>query len=115
MKTVYTKDELARAINNGEKHILAKGEIASILQSKNRRKKAAKVGGIALAAGGILAAPFTGGLSLLSLGATVGTISITAAELAILCGTGGALYGNHKNRKVKMKYNDDGSVEIDVE
>ena len=54
---------------------------------------------------------------MLSLGAglTVGTISITAAELAILCGTGVALYGIHKNRKVKMKYNDDGTVEIDVE
>ena len=118
MKTVYTKEELTRAINNGEKHILAKGSIADTLQSKNRRKTAAKVGGIALALGGIIAAPFTGGASLLGLGAaglTVGTLTITTSELAILCGTSVALYGIHKNRQLKMKYNCDGSVEIDVE
>lgn len=118
MKAVYTQEELASAINNGEKHILAKGSIAETLQSKNRRKTVAKVGGIALALGGILAAPFTGGTSLLGLGAaglTVGTLSITTAELAIICGTSIALYGIHKNRQVKMKYNGDGSVEIDVE
>ncbi|MCR4559899.1 MAG: hypothetical protein K5685_07455 [Bacteroidales bacterium] len=118
MRTVYSKTELERALTSGEKHIIAKGEIAKELRKKNNLKKAAKIGGILLAIGGIAAAPFTGGASLIpsiaAAGATA-TITITTAELAILCGTSVALAAILTGRKVKLKFKDDGSVELDVE
>ena len=118
MRTVYSKTELERALTSGEKHIIAKGEIAKELRKKNNLKKTAKIGGILLAIGGIAAAPFTGGASLIpsiaAAGATA-TITITTAELAILCGTSVALAAILTGRKVKLKFKDDGSVELDVE
>ena len=119
MRTVYSKTELERALTSGEKHIIAKGEIAKELRKKNNLKKAAKIGGILLAiGGGIAAAPFTGGASLIpsiaAAGATA-TITITTAELAILCRTSVALAAILTGRKVKLKFKDDGSVELDVE
>lgn len=123
MKTVHTKEELVAALKSGETHIIAKGEIAETLRKKKKRRTAALIGGGLLAVGGIIAAPFTGGASIpigLASGFTVGAVTMTTAELLILCTTGvglGALgvaaYGIHKNRKVKLKFNANGSVNLD--
>lgn len=119
MTTVYTTAELESALTSGEKHLIAKGEVAEELRKKYNRKKAIKTGGILVALTGLAAAPFTGGTSLLATfgtaGLTVGALTISAAELAILCGTSIALAAILKGRKVKVKFNDDGTVELDVE
>lgn len=100
------------------KKILCKGEIARQLAKKKKRKRAARIGvGGALIIGGIVAIPLTGGASLLgtlgaaAVGLTVGTITISAAELAILLGGVVALTGIVSGGKVTFK--NDGSVEFD--
>ena len=61
MTTVSTKQELISAIERREKQIIATGEIAASIRRKVKVKKGAKVGGLVLAIGGLLAIPFTGG------------------------------------------------------
>ena len=67
MKTVYTKEELAETLNKGET-ALVKGSLASEIRKKyETRKKVRKstaIAGGAIAVAGIVAAPFTGGTSL---------------------------------------------------
>ena len=63
MTTVSTKEELISAIERREKQIIATGEIAASIRRKVKVKKGAKVGGLVLAIGGLLAIPFTGGTS----------------------------------------------------
>lgn len=118
MRTVYTQNELEEAIKAHEEKILCKGEIARQLAKKKKRKRAARIGvGGALIIGGIVAIPLTGGTSLLgtlgaaAVGLTVGTITISAAELAILLGGVVALTGIVSGGKVTFK--NDGSVEFD--
>lgn len=118
MRTVYTQNELEEAIKAHEEKILCKGEIARQLAKKKKRKRAARIGvGGALIIGGIVAIPLTGGASLLgtlgaaAVGLTVGTITISAAELAILLGGVVALTGIVSGGKVTFK--NDGSVEFD--
>lgn len=119
MKTVHTKEELAAALRAGETHIMAKGELAETLRKRKKRKKAALIGGGLLFLGGLAAIPFTGGASAAAAasGVTLAvgkfTLSLSAVELAILCGTGLGAYGLAKNRKFKLKFAADG-VEIDV-
>lgn len=123
MKTVSTKEELKRAIENKQFPIKCVGEIGQQLIKRKKRSKAAKITGAALLVGGIAAIPFTGGASaagaaagasamgLTIAGAGAGAIAtISAAELAILLGGGIALVGILKGRKVRLKR--DGSVEI---
>lgn len=90
MTTVSTKQELISAIERREKQIIATGEIAASIRKKVKVKKGAKVGGLLLAIGGLIAIPFTGGasagLTAAGMALTVGTVTISAAELAILCG-----------------------------
>ncbi len=120
MRTVHTQKELAEAIEAGETQILAQGEIAEKLQKQRRHKKVALIGGAVLLIAGIAAIPFTGGgsavLTATALTATIGgmSLTITAAELAILCGTAVSIYGLSKNRKLKLTYREDGAVEIDL-
>lgn len=136
MKKISTTNELKAALEAGEKKIVCTGGVAEkfikILKKKKRRKRA----GIALAAiaGGILAAPLTGGTSLaatgmgltgmgLTVGAatgtaaglTIGTLTISATELAILCGTAIAGLAILKDKKVKTFINPDRSVTLEVE
>ncbi len=119
MRIVYTQNELEEAIKAHEEKILCKGEIARQLAKKKKRKRAARigVGGALIAIGSIVAIPLTGGTSLLgtlgaaAVGLTVGTITISAAELAILLGGVVALTGIVSGGKVTFK--NDGSVEFD--
>lgn len=112
MKHVYTQEELTTALKNGET-CTVHGEIAEKIISKYKKQKAAKWGGLALAAIGLLAIPFTGGASsgLAVSGAIASlTLEISAAELAILLGGTAAIYGIHKNFKVEFK--PDGTVVV---
>lgn len=109
MKTVSTKAELEQALKAGETHLMLKGELSKAVSKKKSRSKAAKIGGAVLAVGGVLAAIPTGGASLgaTAFGLTIGTVTITAAELAILLG--GSTIGSAvilailKGRRVKLK------------
>lgn len=116
MATVYTKEEFKTALENKETKILAKGEFARELTKKGKRKKGAIIGGISAIAAGVAALPFTGGASAAGIGAgayalTIGTITISTSELAILCGFALGMYGISKDCKVT--YNSDGSVTIE--
>jgi hypothetical protein len=119
VKTVYSKEEFAKAIKSGETHIMVKGVLAETLLKRRRRKKAALIGGGIIFLAGLAAAPFTGGASAVAgataLTVTAGTVTVcvTAAELAILCGTGLAAYGLYKDRKIKLAFRPEG-VEVQV-
>ena len=114
MITVYTKEELRRAIECKNFPIECRGEIATQLRKRKKASKAAKVGGVLLIAGSLLTLPFTGGASAAGLGAgvmglTIGeAVTISTAELAILVGGGVALTAIIKGRSVELR--PDGSV-----
>ena len=121
MKTVYTKEQLEETLKKGET-ALVKGSLASeICEKYETRKKVRKgsaIAGGAIAVAGIVAAPFTGGISLAgtavglgAMGLTIGTITISIGELALLLGAGLAAYGIYKGCKVT--FNKDGSVTIE--
>ena len=121
IKTVYTKEELSETLKNVET-ALVKGSLASEIRKKyETRKKVRKstaITGGAIAVAGLVAAPFTGGTSLVgtaaglgAMGLTIGTITISIGELALLLGAALAAYGIYKNCKVK--FNMDGSVTIE--
>ena len=121
MKTVYTKDQLEETHKKGETAFV-KGSLASeICEKYKTRKKVCKstaIAGGAIAVAGIVAAPFTGGTSLAgtavglgAMGLTIGTITISIGELALLLGAGLAVYGIYK--KCKVTFNKDGSVTIE--
>jgi len=116
MSTVSTQAGFKKALEAKESRITVVGELAASMRKKGKVKKASKIGGAALIAGGIIAAPFTGGASLAGTAAGVATIAgltitITAAELAILCGCALGAYGIYK--KCKVSYNSDGSVTVE--
>lgn len=103
MITVRTKEELEQALkNNQDLPIRVEGAYAKTfanqIRSESSKKKVGKaamlVGGLAVL-GGVIAAPFTGGASLAgsaagaaALGLTIGTVTITAGELAMILGFG---------------------------
>lgn len=125
MTTVFTNVELKNALNAGVKHIHCKGAVADALvksrkaKAKSRRRKV--IVGALLAAASITAAPFTLGTSLgagaiagmgaVATGLTIGSCTISTAELAIICGTLVALAGH----KLHCRYNHDGTVDVEVE
>ena len=121
MKTVYTKEQLEETLKKGET-ALVKGSLASEIRKKYETKikvrKRTRIAGGAIAVAGLVAAPFTGGTSLVgsavalgAMGLTLGTITISIGELALLLGAALAAYGIYKNCKVK--FNMDGSVTIE--
>lgn len=100
--TVRTKSEFKKAIEDRYDRIIAVGAIAEEVikqvQRKQRVKKVAKGGGIVagvLALGSIVAAPFTGGTSLMGLIPAAGAaLTITTPQLAlIIVGVLGISYG----------------------
>lgn len=114
MVTVHTKEQFNRALENREREIICEGEVARLLineqEKKERKRKNRKRLGIALAIGGILAAPFTAGTSLagLAAGATIGAVTLSTAELAIICGTAVAITGIFKKAEIEIEYGPDG-------
>ena len=115
MITVKTKDELEQAIkdNKGES-IRVEGPYAKALakkiRSKKKIRKVAIAGGALALIGGVVAAPFTGGTSLagsaagvVAMGATIGTITLTTTELAMILGVGGLLGGYAISKDYKIK------------
>lgn len=113
MRTVSTEEQFKEALEQREKKILCKGEVAKKFQQIKKRKKMAKTGGIAIALAGLAAAPFTGGISLAgtAMGLTVGALTISAGELAIILGAAVAIYGI--SRGCKITFNSDGTVTVE--
>lgn len=114
-----TKTELETALKAKTKKITVVGPYAEqIAREYQKRHKVAKasggIGAVGVALASIGAAPFSGGLSLAGLAAsaalTVGTVTISAVELAIICGFTLGMYGLSKGYDVK--YSPDGTVEI---
>lgn len=111
MVTVYTKDELQKALESKATKIIIRGELAKRIKRKRRNRKI--VAGI-IAAASIAAIPFTGGASAVgasTMGLMAGTVAISTTELVILVGGGivmTALLIGYR----KIKFNADGSVEI---
>ena len=116
MIVVGTKEELQEAIKNKVDSIRIEGPYAGIVAQKIRSRKKVKkvaigVGTLALI-GGVIAAPFTGGASLAgsvagatAMGLTVGTITISTAELAMILGF--AAYAINKKYKIKIGKEDE--------
>ena len=116
MIVVGTKEELQEAIKNKVDSIRIEGPYAGIVAQKIRSRKKVKkvaigVGTLALV-GGVIAAPFTGGASLAgsvagatAMGLTVGTITISTAELAMILGF--AAYAINKKYKIKIGKEDE--------
>lgn len=116
MVTVRTKVEFNEALKQKPSVIHVEGELAETIRKRTKIKKIGKGAGLALLIGGVVLLPFTGGASVASIGAgamalTVGTVSVSVAELAILVGGVIAVLGVLKGAKVK--FNSDGSVEIE--
>ncbi|KNE85343.1 hypothetical protein [Aggregatibacter aphrophilus] len=81
--TVETKEELEKAMKNGEKEIVVIGELAEKL---HKSKKVTKFGAPTIAAltAAIAAAPFTGGIST-TLGVSA-IATLTGLEVAVIIG-----------------------------
>lgn len=112
MKTVYTKEDLANCLKAGQP-ALVKGILATEIRKKKRSRSIRTAVGTAIAS--ILLAPVTGGASIPAacVVATAGAISFTlsACELAIICGTAIAGIAIYKGCKVIFK--PDGSVMVE--
>lgn len=97
MITVNTLAELKSAIEEKEPHIIVRGEAATAIRAKIKKRKAIKGAGIGLLIAGLAAAPFTAGTSLLpAAGFTAvagAALSISAGELACLIGGSLAFLG----------------------
>ena len=115
MIVVRTKEELQEAIKNKVDSIRIEGPYAGIVAQKIRSRKKVKkvaigVGTLALV-GGVIAAPFTGGASLAgsavgltAMGLTVGVITITTTQLAMLLGFGA--FAIYKKYNIKIGVGD---------
>lgn len=96
---VSTKEEFERAVSNNEEKIIVTGDLAEKIISSHKKKAVAKtvgaggvVAGIGVAVLGLVFAPFTGGVSAIAglsatAALTAGGVTLTMAELALLCGT----------------------------
>lgn len=133
MVTVYTKEELAKAIENKTPKILCKGDIANEITKEvldKRKRERNRLGiftGLAMIAAGTVALPFTGGMSavgiavgagtasiasfIAEMGLKLGPVEISTGELAIICGTIIAVVAILKGMRVI--FNKDGSVTVE--
>lgn len=115
MVVVRTKEELQETIKNKVDSIRIEGPYAGIVAQKIRSRKKVKkvaigVGTLALV-GGVIAAPFTGGASLAgsavgltAMGLTVGAVTITTTQLAMLLGFGA--FAIYKKYNIKIGVGD---------
>ena len=125
MIVVRTKEELQEAIKNKVDSIRIEGPYAGIVAQKIRSRKKVKkmaigVGTLALV-GGVIAAPFTGGASLAgsgltAMGLTVGAVTLTTTQLAMLLGVGGSLlaYSIHEKYSLKLVKDKEGNVSVEM-
>ena len=130
MVIVYTKEELAKAIENKTPKILCKGDVANEITKEvldKRKRERNRLGiftGLAMIAAGTVALPFTGGMSAAGIAAGAGIAAIAAraglklgpiemspGELAIICGTIIAVLAILKGMRVTFK--PDGSVIVE--
>lgn len=118
MITVRSKQELEKAMKQEASEIKVVGSYATTLAKNKRTSSQAATGGAILTGllgiGCLVAAPFTAGTSLLggglvasaigagAVGLTIGTITITTTELAILCGTALAALALKQGYNVKI-------------
>lgn len=125
MTTVRTESQLKAAIRSNEPSIRIVGPMAQKYIRSKKARKAAKGGAVAgiLASTVMLAAaPLTGGASAVpgimgitaATGLTVGTVTISAAELAIICSFALAALAISKGYK-HITVNADGSVTLEKE
>ena len=131
MVTVYTKEELAKAIENKTTKILCKGDVANEITKefldKRKKNRLGTLAGIAMIVAGTVALPFTGGMSAAGIavgagtasiasiiaktGLKLGPVDISTGELAIICGTIIAVVAILKGARVTFK--SDGSVIVE--
>ena len=128
MVTVYTKEELAKAIENKTTKILCKGDVANEITKefldKRKKNRLGTLAGIAMIAAGTVALPFTGGVSAVGIvvgagsaviaarvGLKLGPIEMSPGELAIICGTIIAVVAILRGARVT--FNKDGSVIVE--
>ena len=106
MVTVTTKAQLKKAIEAKENRIVIEGELAKQILRQRKVTAGTAIGAGVLAAGSIVVAPFTGGLSLFGLAAgAAATISGgTAALLLAISGILGlSVYALKKDYNVKIE------------
>ena len=60
---VTTKEDLKKAIDAKEDRIISKGELAQKIAKQRKVSKGTTIAGLHIAAGSLVAAPFTGGMS----------------------------------------------------
>ena len=131
MVIVYTKEELAKAIENKTPKILCKGDVANEITKefldKRKKNRLGTLAGIAMIVAGTVALPFTGGMSavgiavgagtasiasfIAEMGLKLGPVEISTGELAIICGTIIAVVAILKGMRVI--FNKDGSVTVE--
>ena len=111
MKTVYTKEELKKALEAKESKIIVRGQLANEIKKKkqNKKKGAIAVGLAGLATLG--ASLVTGGTAAVA-GLAAGPVVISTAELLILVGGGLGMAAILKGYR-KIVLNPDGSVVIE--
>lgn len=108
MKTVYTKEELKKALEAKESKIIIRGQLANEIKKKKQNKKKGAIA-VGLAALGISLA--TGGTGAVA-GLTAGPVVISTAELLMLIGGGLCMSAILKGYR-KIMLNPDGSVIIE--
>lgn len=69
---VTTKEQLKRAVQSKEEDILIQGDVLKYYKAASKLKTVGKIS-LAIAVAGVVAVPFTGGLS------TIGTMGVVAA------------------------------------
>ncbi len=117
---ITTKDEFKSALERKERRILVGGDLAKKFKRRKQISVAAKVGGGLLIAASAIAIPFTGGASTAGMvagagmmGLTIGSVSISSLDLAIIVGGALGMYGIHS--KCKVTFNNDGTVVVEPE
>jgi hypothetical protein len=115
---ITTKDEFKSALERKERRILVGGDLAKKFKRRKQISVAAKVGGGLLIAASAIAIPFTGGASTAGMvagagmiGLTIGSVSISSLDLAIIVGGALGMYGIHN--KCKVTFNSDGTVVVE--
>lgn len=120
MITIETKDQLKKAKEDKVREFVVVGDLAEKLYKTRKISKLSKKAAIALSSavgGGAIAAPFTGGGSLMLVGAlaTSATATIGGSQVVIVAlGIGGiiALYALYKDYDMTFEVGIDGKMSV---